>query len=392
MTIASIFNRYLSVGGEELVSNRIYTLLQQAYEMEDWAFSSADWTGPNAPSRLQQAMWMWNNPVAIARLRQLHRDFQPDAWLVHNVYPVASAGVYRLAGELGVPIIQYCHNLRPFTVNGYCWAGDRLAPEGLKKNFWPEILAGSWQGSRVKTAVFASVLTRLHRSGWLENVRHWIAISDFLRDRFIEAGIPAERITTVRHGWDLMNQTAPSAGDDGSFLYIGRLTREKGIPELLEAWNMLGDEAPELVIAGDGPMEAAVQEAAGKLKQLRYAGYVSGEEKRELLRACRALVVPSVCPEALGLVLYEAYDYAKPVIAAASGGLVETVRHGETGFLYASQDTEALANYVRQLHDHVEVAQRMGAVGRAWLEVNTRQEDWLRQIEGVLEKAERLKR
>lgn len=336
---------------------------------------------------------MWRNPEALARITEAHEKLKPDLWLVHNVFPVASAAVYELARTLGVPVIYFGHNFRPFSVNGYCWAGQHLAPQGLRGNYWPEILAGSWQHSRLKTAVFAAILRKLRASGWLDSIKAWVAISDFMRDRFIEAGVSANRVFTLRHSWDLLNPQDTTLQDNGSVLYLGRLSHEKGIPVLLEAWQKFRATQPDnthlchLVIAGEGPLQRVVAKAAAADPSIRFEGYVSGERKTELLRSCRAVVVPSVWWEALGLVVYEAYDFSKPVLAARSGGLTETVTDQQTGLLHEPGNADELARQLHRVTTQPEHAKTWGIRGRAWLEQNTSSTEWLERFNTIANSA-----
>src|SRR5437588_11950910 len=201
MKILNVFNDYLEKGGEANSIEAIVDSLSQILNIERCDFTSADWMGSDAPWMWQQAIWMIRNPKSLRKIRDYQCKFKADAWLVHNVLPVGSAAIYPEAKHLGLPIIQYIHNFRPFSVSGYLWACDRLAPDGLSKNYWQEIRCGAWQNSRLKTAWLALVLSLGHKLGWWRSVKAWIAISDFMRGKFISAGIPAEKIFTLRHYW-----------------------------------------------------------------------------------------------------------------------------------------------------------------------------------------------
>src|SRR5690606_26924744 len=212
--------------------------------------------------------------------------------------------------------------------NGYLWAGGRLLPQGLKRNFIPEIIAGSWQGSRTKTAIYAGILWEMHAEGLFRKVDAWLAISDFVKETFTRAGVEDDKIHLLKHSWDARAaapEMAPSSPP--MLLFLGRLTESKGIETLLDAWEIAAEQVPEarLCIGGGGPLEELVKARASVLPRCEFLGYVAGQRKGELISACTAMVVPSVWWEALGLVSYEAYDFSRPVMAAASGGLAETV-------------------------------------------------------------------
>ncbi len=386
-SLLQVFNQYLEPGGEEASVDRIFGLLSSRMEIHRCSFTSKDWRGENAPPIWSQALRMLRNPDSLRTLREAHAAHRPDAWLVHNVFPVGSAAIYHEALRLRAPIICYIHNFRPFSVNGYLWDGERLAPGGLRKNFWQEIPHGAWQNSVVKTAWFAFVLTLMHRLRWFRAVKVWIAISDFMREKFIGAGVPAADIFTVRHSWRAM-ESAPESPDGGHWLFLGRLIPPKGIAVLFDAWKIirdrLGPRAPKLVIAGPGPMTDEIRARAGQTPQVEFRGLVAGREKHELLAGCRGVLAPSVWWEPLGLVTYEAYDYAKPMLAARSGGLTETVVHGETGLLHEPGNAADLAEQVIALDSDPARRAAMGRAGRAWLQANTGEEEWLRKFSAAI--------
>lgn len=389
MRIRNIFNHYLEKGGEAHAVAQICDSLSRLHALEPFEMFSSDWVGPAAPRPWQQALRMFRNPETLRRLRTCERRSKSDLWLVHNVFPVGSAAIYREAQQLEIPVVQYLHNYRPFSVNGYLWAGDHLAPQGLNRNYWPEISAGAWQNSRAKTAWLAFVLAASHRLGWWRSVKVWVAISDFVRDKFIAAGIPAEKVVTLRHFWRPRAQPEPASGDH--YLFLGRLTEAKGVRILLDAWEKLEAETtgstPSLLIAGDGPLRSVVSERAKRCRSATYVGELSGDAKAEALKHAKAVIVPSIWWEPLGLVVYEGYEYERPVLAARSGGLPEIVLDGETGLLHEPGDSAELAAQVMSLESRREKLQSMGKAGRQWLVKNADEMEWQRRFQAIADLA-----
>ncbi|MBA3606934.1 MAG: glycosyltransferase family 4 protein [Chthoniobacterales bacterium] len=382
MKVLSVFNHYLERGGEARAVASINDSLDKVADVAACEFASADWIGRGAPPRWQQALRMIRNPASVRKLRDLQQSAAADLWLVHNVFPVGSGAVYSEAKRLQVPVVQYLHNFRPFSVNGYLWAGRQIAPQGLRKNYWPEIRAGSWQNSRVRTAWFAFVLRWGHALGWWRGVKAWIAVSNFMRERFIEAGVPAQDIFALRHFWRARGEFSPGAGQH--YLFLGRLTEEKGVGALLAAWALLEKKkrgaGPRLVIAGDGPLRGVVSAAAEQMPSVTYAGELDGAAKEEALREARAVIVPSLWWEGLGLVAYEAYDHGRPVLAARSGGLTEIVSDGETGRLHDPGDVEQLAAQVEEMEQNRTLRAEMGSAGRRWLLAHADEAVWQRRF------------
>jgi glycosyltransferase involved in cell wall biosynthesis len=388
--ILQVFNRYLHPGGEEKSVERIYRHASLAgHEVERCFFDSREWKEDCGPTAVGQAVRMFYNPDGRRRFDAAMAQHDSELALFHNLYPVASPALYRAALKSGVPVLQYLHNFRPFSVSGTLYARGQMLSEALQGDYSREVRWGAWQGSVLKSALFAVMLKALHCTRWLDSVRGWIAISEFMRQRIIEAGVQPERIHTLLHSWDAM-ATEPEPKDDGSYLFLGRLVEEKGIRVLLEAWQQLrvelGEKCPQLVIAGDGPLRGLVESKAGDA--IRYAGQLEGETKTAALRACRAVVVPSTWWEPLGLVVYEAYDFAKPVVAARAGGLTETVMPGGTGWLHEPQSAAGLvANVIECQRMSSEQRLSMGRAGRSWLLRERSVGAWQRSFSAIVEQA-----
>lgn len=385
--ILQIFNSYIETGGEEKSVHRVCESLRQSYEVRQCMFDSREWKGPSSPSMFSQAWRMFYNPESIQKVRALHEEHKASTWLLHNVFPVGSAGIYKAAHKLDVPVIQYIHNFRPFSVNGYLWSNGHIESSGLRKNFWPEIYAGSWQNSKVKTAWYAAILKYLHMTGAFERVNAWVAISEFMRQTFIEAGIPAERVFHIPHSWEIQHPRVNVINDEGYYVYLGRLSDMKGISFLLSVWvkleDYLGSSTPKLIIGGEGPLKGKIQELASQSDYIEYVGIVIGAEKAKLLQNCRAMIAPSLWWEPLGLVTYEAYEYQKPMLAAASGGLIETVQHEKTGFLHSPGNVDDLLEQIQFLQKNPEQSETMGRKGRSWLESQTHKSKWLTKFHEV---------
>jgi glycosyltransferase involved in cell wall biosynthesis len=380
--ILNIFNHYLDKGGEAAAVDAICDSLAGILDLERMDLFSSDWTGAGAPPVIGQALRMIRNPETLRRLRAVEARAKSDFWLTHNVFPVGSLAIYREAERLQIPVIQYLHNFRPFSVNGYLWAGNALAPGGLRRNYWAEIRQGAWQDSRLKTAWLALVLTLGHRRDWWRNVKAWIAVSDFMRERFVEAGIPPDSIFTLRHFWRLTPES--SSGESDYYLFLGRLAEPKGVRVLLATWELLesrlGSGVPRLIIAGDGPLRSEVAGRCERLSSVTYAGEITGESKEDLVARARAVIAPSLWWEALGLVVYEAYDKLRPVLAARSGGLAEIVVDQETGLLHEPGNVEQLAEQVVTLENDPEYRRRLGRRGREWLAANASEAEWQRRF------------
>ena len=381
--LIQIFNRYLEPGGEEVWAKTLET----SFGLPTCYFESADWTGSDAPPFWSQALRMVYNPDALRRLREFHHEQKSEAWIIQNAFPTGSAGIYREAKKSGIPVIQYVHNFRPFALS-YLQKTDLAILPNRTRMYLREAARGSWQDSRLKTAWFATVLSIAHALGWFEAVTTWITVSDFMRDQFIRAGVPSEKISTLRHFW---RPTAdPNATrDENYYLFIGRLVEFKGVLVLLDVWDRIlqekGSAGPKLVLIGEGALAANVKSRAKQNPLIDFRGAVTGDTKHELLNGMRALIAPSLCLESLGLVAYEAYDFAKPVLAARAGGLGEIVIHNQTGLLHEPGDAPKLHEQIMTLEREGHFRGQLGQNGRTWLLENANEQRWRNAFEQIVE-------
>ena len=389
MTLLQVFNRYLQSGGEEKSVDRIQRHAALRHEVPRCFFDSASWTGPQAPHALQQAARFFYNPASVEQFEQRARETGAQVAMFHNIYPVGSPSLYRSALKQRLPVIQYLHNYRPFSVGGSLFYDGKVQTAPLHGDYSGEVRTGAWQG-RMKSTLCALMLKLLHRSGWLESVKAWVTISQFMADLLAKHGcVPRERLHVLRHSWDAMPQL-PQTEDTGSYLFLGRLIPEKGLQPLVQAWQELrqhlGERTPALHIAGEGSLQSFIQEAAAYHPDIHYLGHLSGDAKPEALRRCRALIAPSIWWEPLGLMIYEAYDYAKPVLAARSGGLIETVQQGQTGLLHTPGDVSSIVQDVLALESMPSDQRRyLGDHARQWLLRETSVSAWQDKFDQMLQ-------
>ncbi len=214
----------------------------------------------------------------------------------------------------------------------------------------------------------------------------FLAPSEFVRNKLIASGFPAERIEVLPH-FQALPRDEQLSPDEGYLLYFGRLSPEKGVYELLRAMVRL-PHAP-LVIAGDGPdrprLEALAREL--NLNQVLFAGMVHGDQLQKLIAGCSFSVFPSHAYETLGKSILESYAWGRPVIASDLGSRRELVQHGVTGLLYADGDRDQLAHSIGFLYDRPDLIEKMGAAARSRVRAN---HDPDRHMEKLLELYDRL--
>lgn len=381
LRIIQVFNRYLYPGGEEKSVARIALDLEAAgHQVTRFWRSSEEWNLPSAPAKWKQLFLLWNNPAVLGELQRLQEKEKADVWILHNVLPVISIGIYRLASELKVPIFQWLHNYRPISPSGTLVAGNKMLESNDPFIAFKETWHGSWRGVFL-TGWLSLAYAIMKRRGDFSSVRAWIAVSDEVKSIFLKAGWPKEKLFTVRHSWHI--QPVPLAQPEpGHFLFLGRMVEMKGVRFLVDLWKNPALKNFTLIMAGQGSTADELKNQSPP--NIRWVGHVEGEDKQKLIADCRAILFPGLWPEPLSTVAYEAYQMEKTILASNLGGMKELIRDGETGLLLPPGDSQAWLNAIVSLN--AEEARRLGANGRIWLEKNVSPELWGEQFNGLAQR------
>ncbi len=132
---------------------------------------------------------------------------------------------------------------------------------------------------------------------------------------------------------------------------MGRLSYEKGIFNLLRAFEKLEYSNSELLICGAGPLENEVKKFSFKNPRIKYFGFVQGNEKEAIFSFSDVLVFPSLLYESFGRVIIEAYAHGLPVIATNVGAINEIVIDGKTGLLIEPHNEDLLVKAMKKMCD-----------------------------------------
>jgi glycosyltransferase involved in cell wall biosynthesis len=281
---------------------------------------------------------------------------------VHNLFPRITPVALRAARSAGAAVVVTLHNYRLMCLPATLLRGGSVCEDCIGHMPWRGVVHRCYRDSTLGSAALALSLSLHGRMRAFDEVTRFLAVSDFVRRKHIEAGIPPDRIVVKA------NFTWPVEGrrDAGEyFLFLGRLSPEKGVDTLLRAWRLGGLSEPLLVV-GDGPEEAALRRAAPSA--VRFAGQVASREVPGILARARALVAPSRWYEAAPRSIIEAYAAGVPVLASDFGALSDLVTAGVSGLLVAPEDAGGWVEAVRQLADD-ERSERLGVgARRRWSE------------------------
>ncbi|XHX79780.1 MAG: glycosyltransferase family 4 protein [Stenomitos frigidus ULC029] len=192
-------------------------------------------------------------------------------------------------------------------------------------------------------------------------------------------GLPAEKFAFKTNF--LHPAPTPGDGKGGYALFVGRLSVEKGLGVMLDAWRQLGGKIP-LKILGDGPMSSLVTEAMQEMPEIEWLGRRSLEEVYEVVGKAAFLVFPSEWYETFGRVAIEAFARGTPVVASNIGAITELVDHKRTGMHFRPGDPTDLAAKIDWLLTHpLELSQMRTAVRAEFEHKYTAEDNYKRLME-----------
>jgi glycosyltransferase involved in cell wall biosynthesis len=363
MRLVVVHNRYRSAqpSGENLVVEQEAGLLRMAgHEVVPYDRASDDIV---ASSLLQRSLIpgrvVWS-PGDRACLAELLEEVRPDVVHVHNTFPLISPSILEACRAYGVPVVATLHNFRLMCANAQLLRNGRPCDLCVGRVPWRGVVHRCYRDSAAATIPVA-VGIQVHRSRqtWTKGVAAFIALTEFVRQQYVDGGFPGDRIRVKPNFVPRPPRRRASAGS--YFLFLGRLSPEKGVDVLLDAW---GPGLGHLLIVGDGPSRRELEARAARHgNNVQFLGSQPRERCMELLTDARALIVASRSYETFGLVVVEAYAHGVPVIAPALGTFPDLVREGRTGLLFSPGDPGDLHRKLLQIGDP-EQSRQMGE--KAW--------------------------
>lgn len=361
MKILLVHNYYQIPGGEDVVfAAERQLLLEHGHQVIEYTVHNDAVARMNRLKLAVNTIWSREHRRELA---QLIAHEKPDVAHFHNTFMLISPAAYYACRAAGVPVVQTLHNYRLLCPVATFFRDGQPCEECLGKFVaWPAVRHACYRDSRAQTAGVTAMLA-VHRGlgTFQRQVNHYIALTDFARDKFGEAGFPVERIS-VKPNF-LVNDPQPGPGaDQGQYMvFVGRIMAEKGVRTLIEAWQTL--DIP-LKVIGTGNLLDDLRQRASHLPHVEFLGQMPYAQTVEVLRGARALMFPSEWYEGLGMTILEAYACAVPVIASRMGTMLNTVQDGRTGLHFEPRDPADLAAKARQLWDDPALAATLGRQAR----------------------------
>lgn len=336
MKVLQLHTRYREPGGEDAVVAAEAQVLRAAGHHVVAHVAENPTGGGAAMLALAQSPW---NRAAAAQVRAVVDGTQPDVAHVHNTWYALSPAVLPALREAGVPVVLTLHNYRLICPNSVLYRDGHPCGDCIGRLPWPGVVHRCYRDSAIASAAVAvSIVAHRLRHTWTRDVDLVLALTEYAREQLIQGGLDPRR-TVVKHNFVTdpgPRALPPSAAR--SIVYAGRLTHEKGILALLDAWRKANRHDLELVVVGDGPLRPEVEKHTRI--GVRVVGRLPPEAVRSMMLGARAVIIPSQWGEPFGLTAAEAMAAGAPVIATDAGGLGELLPPEYPPILSASSPSE----------------------------------------------------
>ena len=353
--VLMVHNAYQQTGGEDsVVANEISLLKKHGHDVEVYFRHNDEIANQSKLSLLTQTMW---SKKTYSESLDLLKKIKPDIIHVHNTFPLVSPSLYWAAQKLNVPLVQTLHNFRLLCPQATFLRNGRVCDDCVGKVPWRGVMHRCYRGSLVQTAVLSGMLT-IHRSlsTYKNRVDRYIALNEFCKNKYIQGGIPSKKI---RIKPNFVDDMGVGIEQRSGFLYVGRLSPEKGARIFASAFNTKLHGCLAVMGAGEESVYLT------GIEQLNLLGPQAPQAVRDAMRNSIALVLPSICYENMPMTLVEAYSSGLPVIASRLGPLCDLVTDGHTGLLFNAGDAADLAEKMAWAYKNPDAMAQMGRNARA---------------------------
>jgi len=339
MNIAQVHNYYQIRGGEDQVVELERQMLEHnGHTVTPFYANSNDIKTYSPWKKLLFFYKALHNRDAAIALIQLVKENNIDIVHIHNIWPLISPSIFHALRVHKIPYVQTLHNFR------------MIVPDGSFSKQKRKINA--YRNSVLLTQLYKFIGTKMRLSPAIKK-GDFIVLNDFSKKVYARY-LPEKNLHIKGNFLPDIQKSTPDP--QNYFLYLGRLSKEKGVETLIQA-SLKANVS--LKIAGTGPQETFLKQKYASSK-IEFLGVVNGDEKHHLFSEAKAAIFPSECQENFPISLMEAAVAGTPVIASNVGGLPEMITHGKTGLLFKPGNAADLAEKLLWVEKNPEDAAKMG--------------------------------
>ena len=358
LKILQVHNRYQDLGGEDVVVAREKKMLEEGgNQVVQYIVSNKELS--TILRRFKTALCL---PYSFEHKRKLKRELQkykPDVVHVHNFLPILTPSIFTACKEQGIPVILTLHNFRLLCSNGLLYRDEAICEKCITKKWaLPAIQHGCYQESKLKS-VFPVLSNGLHSSldTWAKQIDKVIFLTEFSKEIFLRSHIRFKP-SQIEIKPNFVEDYGFTYEKEDYFLFVGRLSLEKGILEVIAACIKNGTR---LKVAGTGPLMDHIKKISLEHSYIECLGFQNTAQLQGLYLKAKALITASKMYETFGLVIIESFSYGTPVLTPQSGTASTIVTHGVNGICYDATEGDSLVTAINHIKMNVGTQFQMNA-------------------------------
>ena len=345
MRILFAHNSYQQHGGEGIVLSAEIKLLT-AMQHDVRLFSVSNRTMNDFPDRLTTALLCHYSVRSKELFHNEINFFHPDVVHVHNFFPLLTPSIYDACREANVPVVQTLHNYRTICPGALLMRDGCICEKCVIGSPYWAVFHRCYRNSFLGSFAVARMVDYHQKNKtWQNKVNRFIALTDFGEKKFIQAGFPQKKIA-VKPNFikDPLKSKKKCRQRKKSALFVGRLSLEKGVETLIDAWKKIDYH---LEIAGTSSLLQKLKKNSPD--NVTFLGHLSKEKIINRMAESSFLIMPSIWYEGFPMVIVESFACGLPVVASRLGSMEEIIQDGITGIHFNPGNSDDLSEKIREL-------------------------------------------
>lgn len=359
-TILIVHNYYQIPGGEDtVVANETEMLKKHGHKVVLYVRHNSELNSMSKLRKLFLPFTTVYNTKTAKDIKRIIRQENIDIVHVHNTLNLISPSVYYAARKCKIPVVQTVHNFRLLCPGATFYRDGHICEECVGKGLRCSVKHKCYRNSKAQTMICA-FSTWYHRIRKIYGRINYICLTEFNKSKLLLLKqIRTEQIFVKPNFVSSANDMIPGDKRQDRFVFAGRLDKLKGIDVLIEAWKLMGSNAPELVLCGSGPMEEWCRAEIEKYHlNISMKGFLPNEEVRSVLAGSRAMILPTQWYEGFPMSMVESFSVGTPVICSDLGNAGSLIEDGVNGLKFSSCSSEALAFAVNKIDQCPDIYRR----------------------------------
>ncbi len=313
------------------------------------------------------------NKEAKENLELLIKNEKPDIAHLHIFYGRLTSSILPVLKKYNIPVVMTVHEHRMLCPASVMQNNEGDICEKCADGNYFHCIAGKCIKNNLAYSSVAALecLVRDKFFSYEKYIARFIMPSKFIRDKHIQYKPSLKPKSEQIYNFIDLDKYIPNFSHDNYYLYYGRLSREKGIMTLLEAWRNFPEL--QLKIVGDGELEKDVAKYIDehKMSNVELLGYIKGDKLFDIVKSSKFIFVTSECYENNPMTIIESFALGKPVIGARIGGIPELIRDSYNGYLFESGNSSELTSAIKKAESlSLESYLRFGRSARIFAEEN----------------------